>query len=850
MMFGSRSRFKLTSHRIGIILITMSFLWGLYLVKIQLDERSSQPDYLRLQIIQLSKEYIQALARAKSLESIDGQMSAGELSFPCRKLEIFNNGKPVLLNSTKNKCYISHNLDYTDSCDVPNDPNYPECAKNVKFLQAQWRSDPKYAKHGVNGSVCSILNYLSKIEAWCPKRTPNLNCAIPHDSAFPHCSAKVQWMRTFWASDPKFKGNGVDGSDCSILFYLSEVESWCPFVSGRHFKSDCEIPNSPSYPSCMTKVAWMRNFWKSDSCYTKDHGVNGTICSFLVYLSEVESWCPILPGRRRPTAEKTLLKNKPVSCFWQDFERKDVEKLFALMYDRNAVKFKWIKTRIQRMWPDWLEAANAFKSSRNISNAVQKRILVHIGVLASESSLHFAANADKGGPLGELIQWSDLISSLYILGHDITVTADIGRLQQALGKAGSRRKACPTKVSDDFDLVYLDYYGIRQIITKIGQLMPHFKCKFRILDSFGTEAQFNYAGFTEKIPGGSMGIWGRHNLDLRQFMTMFPHSPDNSFLGFVVGKTPASQSPPKKKKPRALVYGKHYFMWKDLKNKQFLDVVNKYLEIHATVGGAPEAELQKYIPKYVINHGVLPAAEIEKLLHDTMVFVGLGFPYEGPAPLEAIANGCFYLNPKYDPPRNRINTPFFKDKPTLRKITSQHPYTEEYISKPYVFTVNIDNNNDVDAVMQKIMVSEPVQPYLPFEFTHQGMLERLHEFIQRQDVCEGIHWPPANVVKPVRGQTTKSCKETCHENGMVCEPQLFREVNTVEQLTRAGYPCNITRSEEMPSLIAPGYRIEPPVCLIQAQSLLYSCTASSPSTKRLCPCREFKIGQVALCKTC
>ena len=28
------------------------------------------------------------------------------------------------------------------------------------------------------------------------------------------------------------------------------------------------------------------------------------------------------------------------------------------------------------------------------------------------------------------------------------------------------------------------------------------------------------------------------------------------------------------------------------------------------------------------------------------VFVGLGFPYEGPAPLEAVANGAAYLNPK------------------------------------------------------------------------------------------------------------------------------------------------------------------------------------------------------------
>lgn len=29
--------------------------------------------------------------------------------------------------------------------------------------------------------------------------------------------------------------------------------------------------------------------------------------------------------------------------------------------------------------------------------------------------------AGKGGPLGELIQWTDLIASLYILGHDVQV---------------------------------------------------------------------------------------------------------------------------------------------------------------------------------------------------------------------------------------------------------------------------------------------------------------------------------------------------------------------------------------------------------------------------------------------
>ena len=29
-----------------------------------------------------------------------------------------------------------------------------------------------------------------------------------------------------------------------------------------------------------------------------------------------------------------------------------------------------------------------------------------------------------GGPLGELVQWSDLIAALYVLGHNLTITAE------------------------------------------------------------------------------------------------------------------------------------------------------------------------------------------------------------------------------------------------------------------------------------------------------------------------------------------------------------------------------------------------------------------------------------------
>ena len=39
-------------------------------------------------------------------------------------------------------------------------------------------------------------------------------------------------------------------------------------------------------------------------------------------------------------------------------------------------------------------------------------------------------NAYSGAPLGEMVQWSDLIASLYILGHNVTVTTDRNEMKR------------------------------------------------------------------------------------------------------------------------------------------------------------------------------------------------------------------------------------------------------------------------------------------------------------------------------------------------------------------------------------------------------------------------------------
>lgn len=47
----------------------------------------------------------------------------------------------------------------------------------------------------------------------------------------------IQWMRARWTSDPCYAFYGVDGSDCSFLIYLSEVEWFCPPLAWRNHSS-------------------------------------------------------------------------------------------------------------------------------------------------------------------------------------------------------------------------------------------------------------------------------------------------------------------------------------------------------------------------------------------------------------------------------------------------------------------------------------------------------------------------------------------------------------------------------------------------------------------------------------
>uniref|UniRef100_H2YVK9 alpha-1,6-mannosyl-glycoprotein 6-beta-N-acetylglucosaminyltransferase n=1 Tax=Ciona savignyi TaxID=51511 RepID=H2YVK9_CIOSA len=582
---------------------------------------------------------------------------------------------------------------------------------------------------------------------------------------------------------------------------------------------------------------WMREMWKSDSCYA-DWGVDGSDCTIYHYLSQVEHWCPPT-GKNINSTKSVRSKAKIVPVSIVNFTE-----LFKIL--GRDIQYKWIKMRMRRMQGSWLEAAQSLAAKFDTGKWKKKKasVLLLLGLLAKETGFKIADNAFKGGPLGELVQWSDLISALYVLGHEIKVTNSVEQLTELFTPfLSSASSNCPIQAKP-YDILYTDISGLKFLKHVAGNKFHLLQCEIRVVDSFGTEPEFNHAVYAGRKQHSSQ--WGKWNFNPKQFNTMFPHTPDNTFLGFVIEKhINSTLAATYKKENISLVYGKLDTFWQG--KEEYINAIHEVSPVHATVETSEELN---HVPPFVINHGVLPGFELHALLQRTKVFVGMGFPYEGPAPLEAIANGAVYLNVRFSKssPLYEKAASFFKGKPTSRKLTSQHPYTSTFIGYPHVRDVDIDNLDSIKKVITEIFESPEVEPYMPYEFTCLGMLERLGLLVEKQDFCQGDEspiWPPVAALQTVQTDDQQSCMEACTLKGLICEPAYFPYINLHTHFAKEGITCDTFHSDIVFLL-----SLTHAWCYIQSDPLLYSCAGRYTTLLHICPCRNYIKGQVALCKDC
>nr|XP_055039811.1 alpha-1,6-mannosylglycoprotein 6-beta-N-acetylglucosaminyltransferase B isoform X3 [Misgurnus anguillicaudatus] len=569
----------------------------------------------------------------------------------------------------------------------------------------------------------------------------------------------------------------------------------------------CEVPKHPWYADCASKVDWMRARWTSDPCYAF-YGVDGSDCSFLIYLSEVEWFCPPLAWRNQ--SSHPTMSSPPKR---QAFLRSDLSALLERV-GSGKESLSFMRRRMRRLAAQWAAAARRLEEHLRGQYREQKRILVHVGFLTEESGDVFSPKVLKGGPLGEMVQWADILTTLHVLGHNLKISLSVKELQGALGVPPGRG-SCPLIGPLPFDLIYTDYHGLQQMKQHMGLSFKQHRCHIRVIDTFGTEPAYNHEEYATLH--GYRTNWGYWNLNSKQYMTMFPHTPDNSFMGFVteeLNQTERLNIQRDKVSNMAVVYGKEPNMWKG--KEKLLSILHRYMDIHGTV--YYEAQRPPEVPAFVRNHGLLPQQELQQLLRKAKLFMGFGFPYEGPAPLEAIANGCVFLQPKFNPPRSSLNHEFFRGKPTSREVSSQHPYVEHYIGKPHVITADFNNSEEFEAAVREILQIK-VEPLIPFEYTCEGMLERVNAYIQHQDFCQKSRpfpavnesrswpgnppspflqlsnstaliwspnisapacWPPLSALRLFLSPEDSSCVKTCQDAGFICEPAFYPFINNME----------------------------------------------------------------------
>ena len=179
-----------------------------------------------------------------------------------------------------------------------------------------------------------------------------------------------------------------------------------------------------------------------------------------------------------------------ITCGIQNYEKIDfnVKSDFEVELEMSADNDKaidWISNRFNQLKNHWKDISQHYPSQKSIT------VLVYMGLLDKASRMGIREGLYTGGPLGEMIQWTDLLIGLNTLRYNITLITD---LNQLIPSRKSNRKSSICYHSTPFpyfDYIITDIIGAKHIQRLNSNLYSRLKCKLRVLDSFGTQQFFN-----------------------------------------------------------------------------------------------------------------------------------------------------------------------------------------------------------------------------------------------------------------------------------------------------------------------------------------------------------------------
>lgn len=150
----------------------------------------------------------------------------------------------------------------------------------------------------------------------------------------------------------------------------------------------CTILQANMHADCLVKIRYLRENWKVHPCYA-EHGVNGSDCSILAYLSNVEHWCP----SKAPWSNLHKPSNTPHPLL---HPRRNLTDLLAKILVDDKQNYEWIKDRIRSRWDKWLAAYDKLVATWKPPRTRQKKILLHLGLLTRQSKLHWSEKISAG----------------------------------------------------------------------------------------------------------------------------------------------------------------------------------------------------------------------------------------------------------------------------------------------------------------------------------------------------------------------------------------------------------------------------------------------------------------------
>lgn len=303
----------------------------------------------------------------------------------------------------------------------------------------------------------SMLQRLNRIENVVSRNVSDQRIQVAHHRSPRHSQASP------YSDTPNMAFNFVTSSKRD---HEGEQKLFQQFISFNRLKAamknigtKCNLPTdwAATFPECDGKLEWMRKYHPSDSCYA-EYGVDGSNCANVVYLSEVESFCPKSPDVviRPPVPLRTQLNHLP--------------SILASTPDD-------IFLRVQANWPSWRAAGQLRASDKKLAKNSKLRVaFVPLGLRDAKDSAMVA------------MMWADLASALHLLGHDLIWVQSMDQLKRLMHRFPGQADAhspCQAQVTLFVDLIFTDTRGAEEMRKALGNTFSRIACVLRVLRETG-----------------------------------------------------------------------------------------------------------------------------------------------------------------------------------------------------------------------------------------------------------------------------------------------------------------------------------------------------------------------------